>query len=140
MKKPTGPATPEEYIAGLDEPRRGELQRLHAAIRKAAPRLEPAVCAGGIGYGMYRYQYASGRTGDWPVIALASRKRYISVYVSASEGGEYIAERNKALLPKANIGRSCIRFKRLSDIDLKALEKVLKEGARVMSKSAASKA
>jgi hypothetical protein len=86
---------------------------------------------------MYHDQYASGREGDWPIIGLASQNSYVSVYVCASEGGEYIAEKHKQELPKASVGRSCIRFKRLSDIDLKTLEKVIKIGARVMSKTAA---
>jgi len=42
-----------------------------------------------------------------------------------------VAERNKAVLGKVDVGRSCIRFKRLADVDLKALERVVKEGAKV---------
>jgi hypothetical protein len=93
-----------------------------------------------IGYGSYHYKYASGREGDWPVISLASRKNYISVYVCGAEGGEYVAERRKEELPKASVGKSCIRFKRVSDIDLKALESIIKEGARMIAKTDKAKA
>jgi hypothetical protein len=91
---------------------------------------------GMIGYGTYRYKYASGREGDWPVIALASQKNYISVYVCAAENGRYIAEAHKGELANASVGKSCIRFKKLEDVDLKALEKVIKAGARVLARSA----
>lgn len=83
-----------------------------------------------IGYEMYHYKYASGREGDWPIIALASQKNYISVYVCGVKKGKYVAELHKKDFPKASIGRSCIRFKKLEDIDLKTLGEVIKEGAK----------
>jgi hypothetical protein len=136
MLKPTGAKTPEDYIEQIDEPRRADIRALHTMITKAAPKLAPAMKSGMIGYGSYHYKYASGREGDWPIIALASQKSYISVYVCASENGEYMAEKHKHELPKANIGKSCIRFKRLSDVDLKTIEKLVKAGARIMTKAA----
>ena len=69
------------------------------------------------------------------VISLASRKQYISVYVAASENGQYIAEKHKADFPKASIGKSCIRFKKFEDIDQKTLIKVIQEGARILAKN-----
>ena len=135
MKKPVGAQSIDEYFARIEEPRRGEVKAVHAMIARAVPKLKPHIAAGMIGYGSYRYRYASGREGDWPVIALASQKNYISVYVCASDAGSYVAERRKAELPKASVGKSCIRFKRLADIDLKTLESVVKEGARVMAKA-----
>jgi hypothetical protein len=139
MKKPVGAASVAEYFAQIEEPRRGEVEAVHAMIAKAVPKLKPHMVAGMIGYGSYRYRYANGKETDWPIVALASQKNYISVYVCASDGDQYVAERRKAELPKASIGKSCIRFKRLADIDLKTLESVVKEGARVMVKSAAAK-
>jgi hypothetical protein len=140
MLKPAGAATPEEYIAQIEEPRRSDIRALHAMITKAVPKLAPTMQAGMqsamIGYGKYHYKYASGREGDWVVIALASQKSYISVYITATENGEYVAEKHKAELPKASIGKGCIRFKKLSDIDLKVLEKLVKLGAKAMAKSA----
>ena len=41
-----------------------------------------------------------------------------------------MAERYKKRLPKASIGKSCVRFKRLSDLDTKELQALLKETAR----------
>jgi uncharacterized protein DUF1801 len=52
------------------------------------------------------------------VISFASNKNYISLYVAAvTEAGAYLAESYRPRLPKASIGKSCIRFKRLSDVD-----------------------
>jgi hypothetical protein len=137
--KPATARTPAEYIAQIDEPRRSDIRTLHGMISKAVPGLKPSMQAGMIGYGSYRYKYASGREGDWPVIALASQKNYISVYVCAAENGRYIAEEHKNELPKASVGKSCIRFKKVSDIDLKALERIVKLGARIMAKTQKAK-
>ncbi len=130
MFKPTTAKTPEEYISLIDEPRRSEIRELHELIQKTVPKLKPHILAGMIGYGTYHYQYASGREGDWSIIALASQKNYISVYVCASDGKEYVAEKYKSKLPKANIGKSCIRFKHISDLDLKILQEVIRAGEK----------
>lgn len=136
MFKKTGPATIDEYLGAIAEPRKSEMAALHGIIQKAVPALKPAMWGEMIGYGKYHYKYASGREGDYFIIGLASAKQYISVYVTAVVDGEYCAEKHKAEFPKASVGKSCIRFKRLEDIDVKRLVKVLKEGAKLMAKSA----
>jgi hypothetical protein len=132
MKGSSKAATPEEYIDGLPEPRRGEISELHKLIRATVPGLAPTMEFGMIGYGKYRYKYASGREGDWITIALASQKNYISVYVCSMDetGKRYIAEKYKKELGKVSVGKSCIRFKKLADADLKVLKKVLQEARR----------
>ena len=135
MFKPTQAATPKDYINLIQDPKRKEqIIKLDALIRQTLPDFKPFILAGMIGYGKYHYKYASGREGDWAVIALASQKNYISVYVCASDGHEYVAERYKDKLPKASIGKSCIRFKKLEDIDLNMLTTVILEGANMMKK------
>lgn len=129
MLKGTSAASPEEYIQQLDEPRRAEIQQLHDFIRATVPDLAPVMISGMIGYGPYRYRYASGREGETAVVALASQKRYMSVYVHAVVDGQYVPERHKERLPKASIGKSCIRFKRVSDVDWDVLGEILKEAA-----------
>ncbi len=119
-------ATPEEYIDGLDEPRRSDLRSLHDLVRAAAPGLEPTMEFGTLGYGKYHYRYATGREGDSCVVSLASNKNYISLYVqSTTPAGQYLAETFRDRLPKASIGKSCIRFKRLSDVDTAVLSEIV---------------
>lgn len=130
MFKPTTAKTVKEYIAMVPDERRSDIQRLHELIRKTAPGLAPHLQAGMIGYGSYHYRYASGREGDWPVIALANQKNYISLYVMAIYADGYAAESFKERLPKADIGRSCVRFRRLDDLDPSALRDLLRVGAR----------
>ena len=134
MFKPTNAKTPQEYIELIAEPRRSEIQKIHEFIQKIVPDLKPHILAGMIGYGTFHYKSKSGREGDWSIIALASQKNYISIYVCASDGKQYVAEKYKKDLSKANIGKSCIRFKKYEDIDFPILEKVILEGVDLFSK------
>ncbi|GAA3818933.1 DUF1801 domain-containing protein [Amycolatopsis tucumanensis] len=118
--------TPDSYIDALDEPRRSDIRALHELIRDTAPELAPTTAFGMLGYGPYHYRYASGREGDSTVIALKSNKNYISLYVSAVVGGRYLAESYADSLPKASIGKSCIRFKRLADLDTGVLAEIFR--------------
>lgn len=130
MFKTTAAATPDEYIEALDEPCRSHVRQLHELIRRAAPQLEPRIASGMIAYGSYHFRYASGREGDWFPIGLASQKRYISLYVTAADPEQgYLAESYRQRLPKADIGRSCVRIKRPEDVDLAVLAELVQAGA-----------
>lgn len=122
-------STPEEYIAGVGEKRRADITALHQLIRKHAPELEPFIHIGILAYGPYHYKYASGREGDWFRIGIANNASYISLYITAIDGEGYLAERFTDALPKANVGKGCVRFKRLSDLDEETLVKLIKAGA-----------
>jgi hypothetical protein len=57
-------------------------------------------------------------------LAIASNKQYISLYA-----GPIVLEPFVARLPKANLGRGCIRFKRLADVDLAVIDEVVRDSA-----------
>jgi hypothetical protein len=133
MQGKSDAATSEEYIERLSEPRRSDIRALHELIRRTVPQLEPTMEFGMPGYGKYHYRYASGRQGDWILIGLASNKSYISLYVTAtSADGGYLAETYKDRLPLASVGKSCIRFKRLGDVDQDTLAALFREAAQRM--------
>lgn len=115
---------PDAYIAELDDVRRPQLAELDARIRAVAPHLDRYMMSGLLSYGHYSYKGRSGREGEWMVLALASNKAYISLYASPISLEPYVER-----LPKANLGKGCIRFKRVDDIDLDVLDEVLREAA-----------
>ena len=121
--------SPEALIAAVDAGRRDDVARLHALIRRTAPRLAPGASGKMLGYGPFHYRYASGREGDTFRIGLAANKQYLSLYVLAVDAGGYVAERYRTRLPRADIGKCCVRFKRLDDLDPEALVSLLKEAA-----------
>jgi len=129
MFKTTDAQSPAEYIDRLEGPRQSDIRELDALIRKLAPKLEPHLASGMLAYGHYHYK-SKTREGEWFHIGLASNKNYISLYVMAADKEGYLAESYKDKLPKANIGRSCVRFKRLSDLDPKALTELISTAAK----------
>jgi uncharacterized protein YdhG (YjbR/CyaY superfamily) len=129
MQGKSGATTHEQYIAEVDEKRRGDIQRLHDLVRTVAPELEPTMKFGMLGYGTYHYKYASGREGDWMTIGIANNKQYISLYCCGADEQGYVAEQFKQRLPKANIGKGCVRFKHLDDLDQGALEELIRKAA-----------
>lgn len=84
-----------------------------------------------LGYGTYRYKYASGRKGEAAVVGLASQKNHISLYLGCVIDDEgYLAEKNADRLGNVSVGRSCVRFKKLEDLNLKVAMDLVKEAAR----------
>ena len=126
MKGQLRAATPAGYIAQLAEPRRSDVAALDALVRETAPALAPYIHSGMLAYGPCRYKYESGREGDWFRIGIASNQNYISLYVTC--GGDLVA-RYRKILPKANLGKCCVRFKRLADLDLEVIRQLIREGA-----------
>jgi hypothetical protein len=76
-----------------------------------------------IGFGNYHYKYASGHEGDAPIIGFSPRKAEFSLYVYTP------TSENKKLLEdlgKYKMGKACIYFKKLTDLNLGTLEKLSK--------------
>ncbi|HVF70861.1 MAG TPA: DUF1801 domain-containing protein [Chthoniobacterales bacterium] len=136
MKAASTVRTPAQYLAALPEERRADMTALHKAIRQAAPSLKPSIQSGMLGYGTLDRKCASGREGDAAVVGLASQKNNISLYLCVSDETGYLPEQNKDKLGKVAVGRSCIRFKKLADLNLKAAMKLVEQAAR-LTRSAA---
>jgi hypothetical protein len=127
--------SPDEFLAALPAERRDTMTAVHQAIRKAVPKLAPAVMTGMgsspiIGYGKYRYKSASGREGEWFLIGLAAGKKDYSLHICAGDKDGYLVERNAAKLGKVKTGRSCINFKQVEDLKLDVVMGLLKQAAK----------
>ena len=125
MFKAIKPTSVKEYLAAVPEERQQIINFLHDFIQKTAPSLKPHFAYNMIGYGKFKYTNYKKEVIDWPTIALANQKNYVSVYVCAVVDGEYIAEKNKDKLGKVSIGKSCIRFNKLEKVHLPTLKKVI---------------
>ncbi len=84
-----------------------------------------------IGFGRYTYVYASGKSGDWPIIGLSPRKKNLVVYLmSGFEGGDKLL----AKLGKHKMGKSCLYVQRLSDLHIPTLKSLMKKSIAAMKK------
>lgn len=129
MKAPDDVTSPEEYLAQVPDGRREALTALHKLIRKTAPKLKPAICYGMIGYGVKPYETTSGCKGEGPVVALANQKRYMSLYLCACGPDGYLAEQAKARLGKVSVGKSCIRFTKLENLNVEVAMELVRQAA-----------
>ena len=130
MFKKTKAESVEEYLAAVPEERKEMVEHLHALIQKAAPSLKPYFASNMIGYGKFKYTNYKKELLDWPIVALANQKNYVSVYVCAVKDGKYLAEKYKEELGKVSVGRSCIRFNKLEKVNQKVLIKIVKEAVK----------
>jgi|SRR5687767_10699250 hypothetical protein len=120
--KPTD-ASVEDYIASRANTQQHadcrELMVLFKKVTGHSPRMwGPSM----VGYGSYRYTYESGRTGEAPLTGFAIRGRELVVYLVAE------SEEQRSLLSrlgKHKMGKSCLYFKQLADLDRSALEKLV---------------
>lgn len=132
MAKANAATTPEEYIAGLEEPRKSQIQALYDLVREAAPELEPWMVSGMIGFGKFEYQGKSKKcAGEWFKLAVKSNKNTIMFGTCASgEDGKTMAESYADRLPKADIGKSCINFRKFEDVDMDVLREIAQKTAK----------
>ncbi len=105
------------------------LVTLLSAITKAPPVLWGSSI---VGFGSYSYKYASGRSGDWPLVGFSPRARQLVLYVMP--GCEGYDEMIAALGP-ATCGVSCIYAKRLADLNRPALKALVKASVAHLKKT-----
>lgn len=126
MFKPVKARSIKEYFDALPDDRREIMEFLNNFIMRNAPGLKPNFLYNMPGYGSFEYKNNKKEILNWPTIAIASQKNYISLYICAVNKDGYIAEQYKNDLGKVSVGKSCIRFKKISDLNLEALKKVIK--------------
>ncbi len=82
-----------------------------------------------VGFGRYHYVYASGRSGDAPVVGFSPRKTELVVYLIP--GFEPLAAQVAALGPHRR-GVSCLYLKRLADVDMGVLQQMIEQSVAAM--------
>lgn len=105
-----------------DETKRNDSRNLIAFI-KDQTGLEPKMWGSAIvGFGSHHYRYESGREGDSPNIAFSPRVSSIAIYLSANfEDREMLLKQ----LGKYKADKGCVHIKRLADIDMGILQKMI---------------
>ena len=116
-------ASVDDYIAARgNEQQRADCRELITLLKKVTrqrPRMwGPSI----VGFGSYRYTYKSGHTGDAPLAGFAIRGRELVIYLLPGQ------DKQKSLLSKLGPHqrtKSCLYFKRLSDLDKSVLQKLI---------------
>jgi hypothetical protein len=118
--------TPEQYLSALPEDRKEAMLKIRNAIKENLPQgFEEVISYGMLGYVVPHSIYPSGYHCDpklpLPFINLASQKNFIALYhmgIYANKNLEtwFVSEYPKHVKTKIDMGKSCIRFKKMDDI------------------------
>jgi hypothetical protein len=125
--KPTNQSV-VSFIKKIPDPQTREDCFAIAKLMKEATRSEPRMWGSAIvGFGTQHYKYASGREGDWPLIGFSPRKQNLPLYIMS--GFDSHTELLKKL-GKHSVSKGCLYIKRLADIDLPTLKKLIRESVK----------
>jgi hypothetical protein len=120
--RPTG-ASVDAYLASRASPQQLADCKALMAMCKRVTKQQPTMWGPSIvGYGSYTYRYESGHSGDACLTGFAVRGKELVVYLIA-EKAEQVDLLTK--LGKHRMGKSCLYFKRLADLDVKVLEALI---------------
>lgn len=101
----------DQYIAELAPDRRSALQQIRELIQDSVPDIKETMQ-----YRMPTFEL------DEVVCAAASQKHYISLYMDVD-----LVEKHRAELAHLDVGKSCIRFKKIEDLPMGTVKEILVE-------------
>jgi hypothetical protein len=118
-------ASVARFLASIkDEQRRADCRSIQQIMENATAAKAQMWGAGIVGFGEYSQKYANGSERKWMRVAFAPRSDRITLYVSPGfEGYDELM----AKLGKYKAGNACIHIKRLAEIDLPTLKKLIKK-------------
>lgn len=85
-----------------------------------------------VGFGSYRYKYASGKEGDWMLTGFSPRKQNLTLYIMS--GFEINAD-IMSRLGKHTTGKGCLYIKKLKDVDQTVLRELITQSVEHMRTS-----
>jgi hypothetical protein len=125
-------ASVESYLSAIeDESRRKDCEALVELMSRVTNEPPKMWGTGIVGFGSYHYKYESGREGDSSLAGFSSRKGDLSLYLAANYPGhaELLAR-----LGRHKMGKSCLYIRRLSDVDIQALEQLVARSVEEMKR------
>ena len=81
-----------------------------------------------IGFGNYHYKYKSGREGYWFLTGFSPRKNALTLYLFCDLNHDDLSFEH---LGKHKKGKGCLYIKKLSDINIKKLEDIIRKAVRL---------
>ena len=128
------PTSVKEYLDGLPEDRRKAIRKVRSAVNKGLPKgYKEGLQYGMIGWFVPHSIFPDGYHCDpkqpVPFVGLASQKNYMSLYLMCIYGDEKQRKRFEKEWArtgkKLDMGKSCVRFKRVEDIPLGVITKAV---------------
>jgi hypothetical protein len=110
--------------------RQADCRELAALMQQVTGEAPVMWGASMVGFGHYRYQYESGRSGEWFLLGFSPRKTDLTLYLMSGFDDQSDLMAN---LGKYKIGKSCLYIKTLADIDPLALKTLLERSVAALA-------
>jgi hypothetical protein len=123
----------EQFLESIADPQRRQDSRAIVEIMRDVTGAAPRMWGDSIvGFGSYRYRYASGREGDWPLTGFSPRKQNLTLYLSYGfeQHGELLER-----LGRYKTGKACLYLKRLDDVDRGALRELIRRSLEQVTRA-----
>jgi hypothetical protein len=117
------------FLAQVEDPqKRADSNRLIELMGKVTGQAPKLWGSSIVGFGNYHYRYASGTEGDSCLAGFSPRKAEFSIYLTGTYFPGVEATRDRLLqgLGKHRMGKGCLYVKRLDDIDMGVLERLVR--------------
>jgi hypothetical protein len=126
-------ASVEEFLNSVTNEKRREDSFAISDLLREVTGEEPSMWGTNIvGFGAYRYKYASGREGEWPVVGFSPRKQNLTLYIMTGFD-EY--ESLLSDLGKHKTGKACLYINKLEDVDQDVLRGLIEQSVNHMKES-----
>ena len=120
----------EWFLSSLDQKQKREdsytLLNLMQEITQEPPHLWGKSI---LGFGEYHYIYKSGREGDWFLTGFSPRKQALTLYLMCDLSHDGLDFKG---LGKYKKSKGCLYIKRLSDIDLEVLKRIIQDSIKII--------
>jgi hypothetical protein len=133
LKTKKNDASVEGFLSSVENEQRQADAFVVLELMKKVTKAEPKMWGPTIvGFGSYHYKYASGQEGDWPLTGFSPRKSALTLYIMPGfdKYDDLLSQ-----LGRYKTGKSCLYINKLSDVDLKVLEKLVKESVSHMKRT-----
>lgn len=115
----------DQYVESLtDDSLKNDARKIMAIMKQVSGEDPILYGIGTIGYGIYKYEYTSGRKGEGHTLGFYPRKDKITVYLM--DGTKRYAKLLDKLGKHTSTGY-CIYIKQLSDIDLSVFDEIARQ-------------
>lgn len=112
-----------DFINSVIETKKREDSFVIIDLMKKITKAEPKMWGSSIvGFGSQRYKYKNGKELDWFLTGFSPRKQNLTLYINS--GFDEYSELLKKL-GKHKTSKACLYVKKIEDIDLKVLKKIV---------------
>lgn len=119
-----------QFLESVAHPRRrADSLEIHKLMQEISGEEAQMWGSSIVGFGRYRYKYASGREGEWFLTGFSPRKQNLTLYIMTGFKGSEILLRD---IGKHKTGKACLYINKLEDINMEVLRTLIQQSIAVL--------